>query len=102
MKKDSAERKAAIIEKINKLKEEYKQLEKADKIKERKARTKELIEIGADIKNNFSERQIMVLRKYPKEKLTNLYKWLDEHSHQFDSEGNFINLNLQDPNNNNY
>lgn len=98
MKKSTSERKAEIIEKINKLKDQYKKIEKSDKLKERKARTKELIEIGADIKSKFSDQQIYVLRKLSSEQLNNVKKWLDEHSKELNTEKNFNNHTTQDTN----
>lgn len=73
------EQRAKLQEKIAALQAREKALAQKDKLQERKARTKRLIEIGADIENRFSADAIFVLRNMTKEELANVEKWLAEH-----------------------
>lgn len=73
------EQKEKLAEQISKLQARYKQLDQKDKIQERKARTKRLIERGAMLESKLSERAILVMSKMPKEKMYNVDKWLIDH-----------------------
>lgn len=73
------EQKEKLTEQISKLQARYKQLDQKDKIQERKARTKRLIERGAMLESKLSERAILVMSKMPKEKMYNVDKWLIDH-----------------------
>lgn len=73
------EKKEKLAEQIAKLQARYKSLEKKDRVQERKARTKRLIELGAVIESKFSADAISVLKDMPKERLLNVEKWLLEH-----------------------
>lgn len=77
---------ASIEEKIKAKEKEVSQLqailtnlENKQKIQERKARTKRLIELGAIIESKFSDDALLVLKEFPKERLANVEKWLVNH-----------------------
>jgi len=82
------EKKEKLAEQIAKLQARYKQLDQKDKVQERKARTKRLIEVGAVIESKFSADAISVLKDMPKERLVNVEKWLLEHKNMQHFENN--------------
>ena len=76
------EKKEKLVEQISKLQARYKQLDRKDKVQERKARTRRLIERGAAMESKLSEDAISVFMMMSKSDLHNVDKWLVNHKSQ--------------------
>jgi len=76
---NNKDREQILEEKLKKIKEELNVIKKKNIAKERKARTKRLIELGANIESKFSPEAVLVLRYLPKDKFKPIENWLLEH-----------------------
>ena len=76
---NNKDREQILEEKLKKIKEELSVIKKKNIAKERKARTKRLIELGANIESKLSPEAVLVLRYLPKDKFKPVEKWLLEH-----------------------
>ncbi len=75
---NNKDREQILEEKLKKIKEELSVIKKKNIAKERKARTKRLIELGANIESKFSPEAVLVLRYLPKDQFKPVENWLLE------------------------
>ena len=80
------EQRAKLQARIAKLQAREKKLAADEKEKERKARTKRLIELGAIIESKLSDDAITGLRSMTKEQLEKLNGWLAQHAPKANTE----------------